>query len=1181
LETYNPTGTNHANTIVGYDDNFGHYTEEGETRYGAFKVANSWGTGWGGDHDNDGFYWISYEAMKQRVEYYMFYYDKYDYNPHTIAVFQMTHNKRDECDITVGKGSTSSPTQTKEFAPWNYDGGAHPFPNNKIILDITELNHVDGTFLEVYDGGSSTTGSLDYFAVEFYSDYDSSGGADMIITSSDPPINTVQWSNIYAVCDTALPYGPFHDIAVIDDDESWYGENVENYYTDALDALGLDYDYVDYTTNELNSAWLNAHDTVIWFTGCHWDVNNGAVTSEDEVLLQSFLDNGGNLFLCGQDYLFYEHAPTTFAQNYLHVAAKIDDVGASQVTGVTGNPIGDGLGPYTLNYPFSDFSDEVTKDASAEYAFYNENTKYNAVTYSGSYKTVFFAYPFEALPTASERNLVMARIMSWFGHSGSIKGPYLDYVEIEARTSVDTAIGEVGTGSADMFLYTCSGTTYDALPPAIRGGMYLAPSTVVYTDLFLNPCTGDDGSPVVNSGGTEWFNVTGDKEIRHAFNFLMDRNYIVNDIYNGYASPMYSCVMEWEPSAPEFQSVYNELGLTAAGDETAAIQTINERMDYWETQLGGRLEKVTDAGSPTGYWWYFDGNLLEFNAMIRIEDQRHETGLYIADQIEKCGIKVKRNEWERTKAFSATYFVDPRTPPPDHWNLYTDGWISMSAWKYPETSIAQMYAPWWGWMPGLGEPTWWNYTQNELDTLTKKIVNGQCNGVDDYWNTSRDALKLGIEESVRAFCVSNLGYYPVNNRVSGIPYEKSLGLASRWTFITSETSDKTLKVLQRSSDGSVYWSAFNPVDGITDVYSNYIWRPVRDYGTWCNTEGEPISVRTPFTVEKDFHFEGETLVGEIDVPSDAVIYDPVSATWVTVGTGNKAVSKVTYDLLFSSWHNGAPMDMREVKYHIANIYDLCDNTDSVYNANFAIRNQPILDKIEGIKFVDEDTIEVYGDYQHPASDDLIGDYYAKIVWPYMPWPLWEAMNYLIANSGPISGNLYDYSDTGGEEWLDLLFSGHVEDIRAVLQNYWNDGHIPDSISTEITLTEARSAYQACLAWINGHDHAVISNGPFYLDVYTSPGYMKLTAFRDSYPFSPQDFDNMIPRVNYIVNETVENSFLNLRDDARAIVDGTSNITLAEYTSNPGREYPEYSLEKYIDVYVPDDSLVNEIEVRLY
>ncbi len=205
VDNYTPTGTNHANTIVGYDDNFGPYTEEGKTRYGAFKVANSWGTGFSGDHNNDGFYWISYEAMKRRVEYYMFMDDKIGYKPELLSVFEISHNNRTDCDISVGMGSTDSPDVTKDFNNWACGEGKWPasFPSNKIVFDITEFNNSISTpigknfFLRVYDGGSSTTGTITNFSVEYYSNYT----AETLIAqdnSIDPPVSTLNGGYVYA-----------------------------------------------------------------------------------------------------------------------------------------------------------------------------------------------------------------------------------------------------------------------------------------------------------------------------------------------------------------------------------------------------------------------------------------------------------------------------------------------------------------------------------------------------------------------------------------------------------------------------------------------------------------------------------------------------------------------------------------------------------------------------------------------------------------------------------------------------------------------------------------------------------------------------------------------------------------------------------------------------------------------
>ncbi|MCM1227455.1 MAG: dockerin type I domain-containing protein [Clostridium sp.] len=55
----------HAMTVVGYDDNVycdvnGNGKIE-ESEKGAFKVANSWGTGWG----NDGYIWVLYDALNK------------------------------------------------------------------------------------------------------------------------------------------------------------------------------------------------------------------------------------------------------------------------------------------------------------------------------------------------------------------------------------------------------------------------------------------------------------------------------------------------------------------------------------------------------------------------------------------------------------------------------------------------------------------------------------------------------------------------------------------------------------------------------------------------------------------------------------------------------------------------------------------------------------------------------------------------------------------------------------------------------------------------------------------------------------------------------------------------------------------------------------------------------------
>jgi hypothetical protein len=197
LDNFHNTGINHAQTLVGYDDNWA-YTEEGATHYGAFKVANSWGPTW----LEDGCWWISYAALEQRVGEVYYMNDRSGYNPETIAAFEINHPVRGDTDVVVGLGTTTAPTATKSFdSPgWSCDGN-DPYPNNPIILDITECNFdladLQPLFIEVMDAGTAYTGTIASFAVECYTDYLNG----ILLTSSastDTPVNTVQGGMVYA-----------------------------------------------------------------------------------------------------------------------------------------------------------------------------------------------------------------------------------------------------------------------------------------------------------------------------------------------------------------------------------------------------------------------------------------------------------------------------------------------------------------------------------------------------------------------------------------------------------------------------------------------------------------------------------------------------------------------------------------------------------------------------------------------------------------------------------------------------------------------------------------------------------------------------------------------------------------------------------------------------------------------
>ena len=201
VDNYNPSSTNHENTIVGYDDNYGPFTESGNSNtYGAFKVANSWGVG-GWENIADGFYYISYECMKQRIKNTNLYQNLEHYVPQMVAVININHKYRGNNLLDLGIGDPISPSFRKSLSDFCTKGGNYPFPNNPMVIDITEFipymsNSNNQIFIEDYDQGS-TTGTIESFSVEMYDDY-ASGVPANVFRSTETPINTKPDVTIYA-----------------------------------------------------------------------------------------------------------------------------------------------------------------------------------------------------------------------------------------------------------------------------------------------------------------------------------------------------------------------------------------------------------------------------------------------------------------------------------------------------------------------------------------------------------------------------------------------------------------------------------------------------------------------------------------------------------------------------------------------------------------------------------------------------------------------------------------------------------------------------------------------------------------------------------------------------------------------------------------------------------------------
>ncbi|MBN1314369.1 MAG: DUF11 domain-containing protein, partial [Anaerolineales bacterium] len=186
----------------------------------------------------------------------------------------------------------------------------------------------------------------------------------------------------------------------------------------ALDRAGIPYDYWDVRTNMYEqpgappTETLNLYPYAIWFTGYDW---YAPITTQEADMLSDYLDNGGRLFLSSQDALYYQD-DTPFSRKYLGVLDHTEDVTPTLTYGAGGKLAF--YGQYPLTYPFRNFSDGLIPAQGSRVEIIDDSGWSSGLSNRGdNWKTVFFSYPFEALPEANRADMIEG-ITGWLGWLG-------------------------------------------------------------------------------------------------------------------------------------------------------------------------------------------------------------------------------------------------------------------------------------------------------------------------------------------------------------------------------------------------------------------------------------------------------------------------------------------------------------------------------------------------------------------------------------------------------------------------------------------------------------------------------------------------------------------------------------------------------------------------------------------
>jgi peptide/nickel transport system substrate-binding protein len=648
----------------------------------------------------------------------------------------------------------------------------------------------------------------------------------------------------------------------------------------------------------------------------------------------------------------------------------------------------------------------------------------------------------------------------------SQKGAYTDNLQFIQYLDGNIALHDIQAGNLDTYFFR--------IPLETVASISKDPNVKIYEKnagsfgFLLNP------APSKNPNILNPFQF---KEIRFAVNYLINREFVVDEILNGYGSVQ---IDPFGISSPEYEALI------------PVIESYNFK--YNPSLAKGIIEKslISHGATKLDGKWTYNGSPISIKLMIRSDDlPRKSMGEMLANELEKIGFTVQRDYGDLNKANLVVYGKDPQEL---SWQVYTEGFGGTSQFvRYNPSTAAQMYSPYFGSMPGRGNPSFWNYQNSTLDKITQSIEFSNFTSEEERNELLRQALTLGIQESVRLFVAQNIDPYAASSSIKGLINDFGAGISTSKSLINARSIKNTSSINVGVKE--VYQGAWNNVGGCNDIYCTNILSLVSDSPTSRNPyTGEVIPLRNEWT--------NITTMGpekRLAVDNDAVTWNPSDQKWEDVGK-NTSKSKVTLHLVFSNWQNGQAMNKADLIYQLYFPYEWSskiNSTDQTYDPEYAQPAQVALKYLRGTKFLNNSTLVSFVDYWHFDKKEIAE--FAS-VWATSPWEVNAAIERLVKNG------VFAYSRTEATvkniEWLSLIIPSHAQAIKQELEKMKAEGFVPAPLKGMVSVDEALKRYDASIKWITEHNHAIIGNGPYEIKNYNPAGrVISLAAFRDSsYPF---------------------------------------------------------------------------------
>ena len=715
------------------------------------------------------------------------------------------------------------------------------------------------------------------------------------------------------------------------------------------------------------------------------------------------------------------------------------------------------------------------------------------------------------LPTVSTvATLLLASFVVFSGRTLA-QPPVGQFVD-EAIFVEGGSLAEVSAGTMQLYMGSLRGGDIDAAlgDPNVQ--------TIVATgdvdDLYLDPVQND---PSV--GGYNPFAIA---EVRQAVQWLVDRDFIAEQILGGHAVAVRSPV---HPLSPEYQR------------QVLFFQALEHTYGYNEERardaIFAALDKVPGMTFGADGKWHYNGAPLTVHFIIHPEDYRLDVGNYVADQLERVGLTVVRDYFDQPIAFDIVYFGPPNL---GKWHIYTEripatGGIV----RWDDAYFARVFIPYYSYSVFCPGACWPFEHDDLLVDAALRLEKGHYRDLGERELLVRTASSLAMRESIRIPTVSVQRTF-VGAKTLTFAYDLGEGPLSPFAVRSARFASPGGQLRIGQSLGWV--SHWNPVRGFWWPYDRAQLGAMADPGVTTHPHnGTYIPVRGAFRVTTSGGY-GEP---PLSVPSDAVWFNASRLDWQAVGTQVTAVSKVSWDLTLGTWHTGAAMSMADVMYLLSRYY-------RSYNESFGdgaingITGQPIpsgdigdepgdpraaspdvvrfLSLFKGAKVTGPTTLDVYLDFWQLEPGTIAAE---ADLFPKVPWEVEEAMVQVVAKD-----NLARYHATtaqrDGKVLLDLTRGPSLPLLRDALAALKSANEVPPGMGAMITPSDAAARWASLDRFSSsttrvigetGYSggHFLASNGPAFLEA-VDVGARETTLHRfDAYPYSADHWDGLlVPRV---------------------------------------------------------------------